>query len=180
MSTLSDAQIDAMSPEERRELIKRLERPLNELMPISQAYRIHRAWLTLMIGGTFILIPWIVYLSFALPQDYVVHDWWATWAGFDLLLLIFMAVTVLLGFFRRQLLLLTAFATGVLLICDAWFDIMTAGPNDLWLSVLTAALGELPLAILLMVVSLRLVRLTATRLWALKPSAPLWRLPLLP
>jgi hypothetical protein len=180
VSTLSDAQIDAMSPEERRELIKRLERPLNELVPISQAYRIHRAWLTLMIGGTFILIPWIVYLSFALPQDYVVHDWWATWAGFDLLLLIFMAVTVLLGLFRRQLLLLTAFATGVLLICDAWFDIMTAGPNDLWLSVLTAALGELPLAILLMVVSLRLVRLTATRLWALKPSAPLWRLPLLP
>ncbi len=180
MNTLSDAQIEAMSPDQRRDLIKRLERPLNELLPISQAYRIHRAWLTLMIGGTFVLIPWIIYLSFALPQDYVVHDWWATWAGFDVLLLIFMAVTVLLGLFRRQLLLLTAFATGVLLICDAWFDIMTAGPNDVWLSVLTAVLGELPLAILLMVVSLRLVRLTATRLWALKPSAPLWRLPLLP
>jgi hypothetical protein len=180
VNTLSDAQIEAMSPDQRRDLIKRLERPLNELLPISQAYRIHRAWLTLMIGGTFVLIPWIIYLSFALPQDYVVHDWWATWAGFDVLLLIFMAVTVLLGLFRRQLLLLTAFATGVLLICDAWFDIMTAGPNDVWLSVLTAVLGELPLAILLMVVSLRLVRLTATRLWALKPSAPLWRLPLLP
>ncbi len=180
MNTLSDAQIEAMSPEERRELIKRLERPLDELLPITQAYRIHRAWLTLMIGGTFLLIPWIFYLSFALPQDYVVHDWWATWAGFDLLLLVFMAVTVLLGLLRRQLLLLTAFATGVLLICDAWFDIMTAGPNDVWLSVLTAVLGELPLAVLLMVVSLRLVRLTATRLWALKPSAPLWRVPLLP
>lgn len=169
-----------MSPEERRDLIKRLERPLDELVPITQAYRIHRAWLVLMIGGTIFLIPWIGYLAFALPQDYVVHDWWALWAGFDLLLLIFMTATVLLGVLRRQLLLLAAFATGVLLICDAWFDIMTAGPSDLWLSVLTAVLGELPLATLLIGVSLRLVRLTATRLWALKPSAPLWRLPLLP
>lgn len=133
-----------------------------------------------MIGGTFVLIPWIVYLAFALPTDYVVHDWWATWAGFDLLLLMFMAATVVLGMLRRQLLLLAAFATGVLLICDAWFDIMTAGPDDMWLSVLTAALGELPLAVLLVAGSLRLVRLTATRLWLLKPSAPLWRLPLLP
>lgn len=180
MSTLSDAQIEAMSPAERRELIKRLERPLNELLPITQAYRIHRAWLGVMIGGTVVLIPWIVYLAFALPQDYVVHDWSLTWASFDLLLLIFMAATVALGLLRRQLLVLAAFATGVLLICDAWFDIMTAGPNDVWLSVLTAALGELPLAVLLIVVSLRLVRLTATRLWALKPSAPLWRLPLFP
>jgi hypothetical protein len=180
VSTLSDAQIEAMSPAERRELIKRLERPLDELLPITHAYRIHRAWLGLMIGGTIILIPWIIYLAFALPQDYVVHDWWATWAGFDSLLLIFMAVTVVLGLLRRQLLVLTAFATGVLLICDAWFDIMTAGPKDVWLSVLTAALGELPLAVLLVVVSLRLVRLTATRLWALKPSAPLWRLSLFP
>jgi hypothetical protein len=32
----------------------------------------------------------------------------------------------------------------VLLICDAWFDLMTAGPDDLWVSALTAALGELP------------------------------------
>jgi hypothetical protein len=180
VSNLSDAQIEAMSPAERRELIQRLERPLNELLPITQAYRIHRAWLALMIGGTIFLIPWIIYLAFALPQDYTVHDWWATWAGFDVLLLVFMAATVVLGMLRRQLLLLAAFATGVLLICDAWFDIMTAGPNDVWLSVLTAALGELPLAVLLVVVSLRLVRLTATRLWALKPSAPLWRLPLLP
>jgi len=176
---VSDDQIAAMSPAERQELIKRLQRPLDELLPIEAAYRIHRAWLGLMIGGTILLIPWIVWLTFALPNDYVVHGWWATWAGFDLLLLFFMAATVILGMLRRQLLLLAAFATGVLLVCDAWFDIMTAGPADLWLSVFTAALGELPLALLLVAVSLRLVRLTASRLWMLEPRAPLWRLPLL-
>jgi hypothetical protein len=96
------------------------------------------------------------------------------------LLLGLMAATVVLGMLRRQLLLLTAFATAVLLVCDAWFDILTAGPSDFWISVLTAALGDLPLAVLLITGTLRLVRLTATRLWLLEPGTPLWRLPLLP
>ena len=133
-----------------------------------------------MIIGTIVLIPWIVYLALALPTDYVVHDWTATWVGFDVLLLGLMAATVVLGMLRRQLLLLTAFATAVLLVCDAWFDILTAGPSDFWISVLTAALGDLPLAVLLITGTLRLVRLTATRLWLLEPGTPLWRLPLLP
>ncbi len=180
MQVLSDAQIAAMSPTERRELIQRLERPLDELLPAAQAGRLHRAWLGLMIGGTIALIPWIMYLAVALPENYLVHDWPATWIGFDILLLMFMAATIVLGLLRRQLLLFAAFATGLLLICDAWFDLMTAGPNDFWLSVLTAGLGDLPLAILLIAGSLRLVRLTATRLWMLKPTTPLWRLPLLP
>ena len=180
MQVLSDAQIAAMSPDERHELIQRLERPLAELEPAAQAHRIHQAGLRLMIIGTIVLIPWIVYLALALPTDYVVHDWTATWVGFDVLLLGLMAATVVLGMLRRQLLLLTAFATAVLLVCDAWFDILTAGPSDFWISVLTAALGDLPLAVLLITGTLRLVRLTATRLWLLEPSTPLWRLPLLP
>ncbi|MBB4855978.1 hypothetical protein HNP40_003392 [Mycobacteroides chelonae] len=39
--------------------------------------------------------------------------------------------TAVRGLPRRQLLVLTAFSTGVLLICDAWFDVMTAGPSEL-------------------------------------------------
>jgi hypothetical protein len=81
---------------------------------------------------------------------------------------------------RRQLLVLTAFTTGVLLICDAWFDVMTAAPMDRWPSVLTALLGELPLAALLITGALRILRLTATRLYVLDPGMPLWRIPLLP
>ena len=100
--------------------------------------------------------------------------------GFDVLLLLFMAVTAVLGLLRRQLLVLTAFTTGVLLICDAWFDVMTAAPADRWPSVLTAVLGELPLAALLITGALRILRLTATRLYVLDPGMPLWRIPLLP
>ena len=99
-------------------------------MPVAVARRIRWGWLGIMIGGTLVLIPWTVYLAFALPDDYVVHDWTATWVGFDLLLIALMTATVLFGMLRRQVMLLTAFATGMLLICDAWFDVLTAGPND--------------------------------------------------
>ncbi len=75
--------------------------------------------------------------------------------------------------------MLAGFATGVLLICDAWFDIMTAAPADRWVSLLTAAFGELPLAALLIVGTMRLIRLTGVRLWLLEPHSRLWHLPML-
>jgi hypothetical protein len=113
VTVLSDAQIAALSPAERRQLIKRLERPLSDLVHPVHARRIRWGWLGVMIGGTLALIPWVVYLSFALPDDYLVHDWTATWVGFDLLLLTLMSATVIFGVLRRQVMLLTAFATGV-------------------------------------------------------------------
>jgi hypothetical protein len=178
--SLSDAQIAAMSAHERRELIGRLERPVSELLPPSELARMRRIRLVLMVGATIGLIPWIAYLSLTLPDKYVAYNWTASWVGFDILLLGFMAVTAVLGLLRRQLLVLTAFTTGILLICDAWFDVMTAAPADRWLSVLTAVVGELPLAAVLITGALRIVRLTATRLYVLDPGMPLWRIPLLP
>ncbi len=133
-----------------------------------------------MVGAIVGLIPWTIYLAITLPDKYIAHNWPVTWVGFDILLLVFMAATAVLGLLRRQLLVLTAFTTGILLVCDAWFDVMTAGPTDMWLSVLTAALGELPLAVILITGALRILRLTATRLYVLDPGMPLWRIPLLP
>jgi hypothetical protein len=179
-SVVSNAQIAAMSAAERRALISRLERPLGELLPPSQLARLRRVRLVLMVGAIIGLIPWIVYLAITLPDKYIAHNWPATWVGFDILILMFMAVTAVLGLLRRQLLVLTAFTTGILLVCDAWFDVMTAAPADRWLSVFTAVLGELPLAILLITGALRILRLTASRQYVLDPGMPLWRIPLLP
>lgn len=176
---LSDAVIAAMSPAERRELIRRLQRPLAELVPATAYERERRIRLGLMIGGAAALIPWIIYLAFTLPDTYVAHNWPATWVGFDSLLVLFMAATAVLGFLRRQVLILSAFTTGVLLICDVWFDVMTAGPRDLWASLLTAVFA-LALAAVLITGTLRILRLTATRYWVLDPGTSLWRLPLLP
>jgi hypothetical protein len=116
-----------------------------------------RSWLA--ITAAIALIPWIVYLALTLPQNYTAQHWRATWVGFDVLLLIFLIATAVLGFLRRPVLTLFAFTTGVLLICDAWFDVMTARRGDMFVSVLTAALGELPLATILIAGTLRIVRL---------------------
>jgi hypothetical protein len=177
---VSDAQIAAMSSAERRELITRLERPIGELLSSSVLARVRRVRLVLMVGAIIGLIPWTIYLAITLPDKYIAHNWPATWVGFDLLLLLFMFATAVLGLLRRQLLVLTAFTTGILLVCDAWFDVMTAAPADRWLSILTAAVGELPLSVILITGALRILRLTATRLYVLDAGMPLWRIPLLP
>jgi hypothetical protein len=178
---LSDAAIAAMSAAERRDLIVRLQRPIAEIFPRPGILeRVRQIRLGLMVTGSVALIPWIIYLAFTLPDIYMAHNWPATWVGFDSLLVVFMAATAILGYLRRQVLILTAFTTGVLLICDAWFDIMTAGPDDMWLAIVTAVFGALPLAAILISGTLRLIRLMATRLWLLDPGTPLWRLPLLP
>jgi hypothetical protein len=54
---LSDARIAAMSPAERRHLIQRLQRPLDEVFPPPVARRMRRTRLTLMVGGSIVLIP---------------------------------------------------------------------------------------------------------------------------
>jgi hypothetical protein len=177
---LSEARIAAMSPAERRDLIERLQRPLDEVFPPPMARRMRRTRLTLMVGGAIVLIPWMVYLAFTLPANYVAHNWPATWMGFDRVLIAFMVATAVLGWLRRQLVVLPAFTTGVLLICDAWFDILTASPRGIWVSMLTATLGNLPLAVIMITGASRILRLTAIRLWFLDPGTPAWRLPLVP
>jgi hypothetical protein len=177
---LSDDQIAAMSPAQRRDLIQRLERPLDEVFSPAVARRMRHTRLTLMVGGTIALIPWMIYLAFTLPDNYVAHNWPATWIGFDCVLVTSMIATAVLGWLRREVVILPGFTTGVLLICDAWFDIMTAGPGQVWTSVLTAALINIPLAVIMITGAIQIVQLTATRLWFLDPATPAWRLPLLP
>jgi hypothetical protein len=177
---LTDEQIGALTPEERAELISRLEQPLGDLIDPEYLGRIRRIRLSVMIGGSIAMIPWLAYLYVTLPDRYVAHNWTVTWVGFDLLLVGFMLATAVLGYLRRQLLMLAAFASGVLLICDAWFDLMTAGPKDLWLSVTTALLIEVPLAIFMITGALRIVRLTMMRLRRMDSGMPLWHLALFP
>jgi len=177
---LSDAQIAALTPEQRRDLISRLEKPLSDVIDPALLGRIRHIRLGLMIGGSMAMVPWLGYLSVTLPANYVAHNWPVTWIGFDTLLVVFMLATAVLGYLRRQLLILAAFTTGVLLICDAWFDLMTAAPKDIGLSVTTALLVEVPLAIFMIFGAQRLLRFTMMRFWLLNPGTRLWHLPLFP
>ena len=143
----------------------RLDMPLEELVSAPVAAPMRRLRLALMAGGAIGLIPWIAFLVSGLPANDVA-------VGFDVLLVAFMVTTAVLVFLRRQSVLLTAFTTGVLLISDALFDVMTAGPHDLWESAATATLVELPLAVILIATALRFLPLTLTRLWLLDPGMP--------
>ncbi len=127
------------------------------------------------------LVPWIINLALTLPHRYLATDWRLTWVGFDIALLAFLSATAWLGWHRRQLVLLTAFTTGVLLCCDAWFDITTAEHHDQFTSV-AAAFVEIPLAILLFRASWRLLRLAAGALGSTNPDGSqvsIWRMPIL-
>jgi len=121
-----------------------------------------REWLAL--SAAIALIPWTVYLGLTLPQSYSAQHWQVTWIGFDILLLGFMFATAVLGFVHHHLLTLFAFTTGVLLVCDAWFDVLTAKRGDFAVSVLTAVLGELPIAAVLIFGTLRIARLQGSPL----------------
>ncbi|MGB8387757.1 hypothetical protein [Mycobacterium sp.] len=178
-AVLTDAQIAALTPQQRRELVIRLQQPLGDVIDPILLNRMRRIRLSLMIGGAIAMIPWLGYLSVTLPANYVAHNWPATWVGFDTLLVGFMLATAISGYLRRQVLLFAAFTSGVLLICDAWFDLMTASPRDIRLSLVTALI-EVPLAIFLIAGALRIMRLTMMRLWLLDPGMRLWRLPLFP
>lgn len=176
MWELTDEQIELMTPKERRELIIRLERPTSDLVPAGTAARVRLARLWFMVGGPLALIPWIVFLAVSLPDSYLVSNWRTIWIGFDAVLVALMAATAYLGSRRRVFVVLTAFATAVMLICDAWFDINTAGPEDFWRSVLVAVFAELPLAALLILGTLRVMRVMGSRLWLLEPGMHLWNL----
>jgi hypothetical protein len=178
---LTDEQIAAMSPQERRDLIKRLARPLDDFVPSHRWLRRTRELrVLLVVGSAVVLVPWIAYLAITLPPRYVADNWDVTWVGFDVLLLVMMVATAVLGYLRRQMLMMTAFATGVLLVCDAWFDVVTAHGNDQTWSVVSAVVVELPLAALFITGSLQILRLVAARLWALDAGQHAWqvRIPL--
>lgn len=178
MDVLSDNQIRALTPGQRRDLIRRLQRPVGEVVPTGYASTLRRAHLGLMIGGAVFMTPWIVYLAFTLPPTHMVQNWSLMWVGFDCLLVVFMAVTAILAWFHRHLLVFSAFTTGILLLCDAWFDVMTASAAELPTTIFTAVLGAL-LAGILIAGAVSLVRLNAGRLWQLAPGESLWHLPLL-
>lgn len=177
---LTDEQVAAMSPQERAELISRLAHDHPAVSPPSRRVLrlIREARLALTLGAVVVLVPWIVYLGLTLPRLYVAHNWDITWVGFDTLLLAMLLATGVLAALRRQLVSLTAFATGILLACDAWFDVMTSHGSDKAVSEVSALVIELPLAALLVFGSLQVLRLCATPLSGVGEGVHAWQVPI--
>ena len=100
--------------------------------------------LALLASGA-AMVPWLTYLAITLPARTSVPHWSAAWVGLDAMEAIGLAATgwlVRRGDPRRCL---TAAATAMLFVVDAWFDISTAG-SGLAQAVAMAAGAELPMA----------------------------------
>jgi hypothetical protein len=94
------------------------------------------------------MVPWTVFLGLSLPLKYNAGHWRLLWTGFDVALICVLGYAAWAAWFHRQILATTAIVAGTLLLCDAWFDIITsAGHSDHWVTLLTGLGGEIPLGI---------------------------------
>ena len=93
------------------------------------------------------LIPWTLWLTFSLPSRHLSDHYDLAWVGFDVALAAAFALTVWSALRRVYWLVPAAAATGTMLLCDAWFDIVTShGSGERMEAVLEAVFAELPLA----------------------------------
>jgi hypothetical protein len=142
------------------------------------------SWVVRFLGLCCVgLIPWTIALAVTLPRHYLVADWPLAWAGFDVILFGCLSTTAWALWKQRQVAVPASMITAVLLACDAWFDILTAiGGRCLIVSIVTAMLVEIPLAVLLALISTRLLQASMRVARGLEPNAALhsvWITPLI-
>ena len=101
-------------------------------------------WVTMLLALVAVgLVPWIFYLTFTLPARHVTFHYDLAWVGF----VASFAATAWAAFRGSQWLVPLAAVTGTMLLCDAWFDVVTSqSGGEMWEAIAEAALAELPLA----------------------------------
>ncbi|MEH0447681.1 MULTISPECIES: hypothetical protein [unclassified Streptomyces] len=100
------------------------------------------------------LVPWLAVLCTTLPDAYPAQHWRVAWVGFDALEIAGLLTSAVLVRRSDHRAPLASIATAVLLLVDAWFDVVTAG-RDVVFPLALACTLELPLAILCAVAALR-------------------------
>jgi hypothetical protein len=106
-------------------------------------------WITALLAFTAVaLIPWTLWLTFALPSRHVSENYDFAWVGFDIGLALVLGLTARAAYRGSRWLAPLAAATGAMLVCDAWFDIVTSTPGERLEAVLEAVFAEIPLAAL--------------------------------
>jgi hypothetical protein len=101
-------------------------------------------YLTLFVG----IIPWVIYLGFAPPSELGGGHWRVAWVGLDIMEAVGLALTARLAYRRSTWVDIAATATAILLIVDAWFDIVTSSGWELTQAIAGAVVLEIPLAML--------------------------------
>jgi hypothetical protein len=101
------------------------------------------------------LIPWTIWLSTTLPEEHTARSWDVAWSGFDAALAVAFLLTALA--MRRRSLWVPVFAsaTAMLLVTDAWFDIVLETGHARTRAIITALVAELPMTVVCVTVALR-------------------------
>jgi hypothetical protein len=93
------------------------------------------------------LVPWTLWLAYDLPQRHIARHWDLAWVGFDVGMACLLLATAFAAIRRSVWIQSTAAAAATMLVCDAWFDIVTAsGGTEQAMAVASGILIELPLA----------------------------------
>ncbi|MDQ2750619.1 MAG: hypothetical protein M3Y44_14015 [Actinomycetota bacterium] len=122
-----DDALRGLTAADRTDLSRRLRAIEGELdAGLGGGHQARELFITITACASLILVPWIAFLPAVLPATHAVSHWRQVWVGFDITLAIMLACTAWLAIRRRQIVVLVAFVTGTLLLCDAWFDLMTA------------------------------------------------------
>jgi hypothetical protein len=112
------------------------------------------------IGGAIVLVPWIVILFGSLHETAIAKHWRLVWGGFDCFLLCGFALTGYRIMTRSPRAILAATATGIMLLIDAWFDVLTARrTGDVLTAVVMAIFAEIPCAVICFYVARRVLGL---------------------
>jgi len=175
--------MDELSQPERAEVLRRSRQLSAEAAPHNRDTENARRWIARFLAlCCLVLIPWTIGLAVTLPGHYLVGNWPLAWTGFDIILLGCLSTTAWALWRQRQVAVPAAMITSALLLCDAWFDILTAHTGRcLIVSIATAVFAELPIAALLGLTSIRLLRINMGVARHAEPTAmlqPLWRTPL--
>jgi hypothetical protein len=141
---------------------------------MSRALSIHPSPARLLVVAGVILAPWTAWLVVSLPSTQTAHHWDLAWAGFDVALAVALVTAGLAAKRGSPLAAPTAMVAGTLLVCDAWFDLLTArGSGEIATAGAEAVLIELPLAVLCIISSVRAANPAGRRLGpAVRWSSP--------
>jgi hypothetical protein len=106
------------------------------------------AWMSILLGAVGVaLVPWTLWLTFSLPSRHTTEHYDVAWVGFDVALAAAFAASSVAVIRGSTWLEVSAAVTGTLLVCDAWFDVVTStGGSEKVEAVLEACFAELPLA----------------------------------
>lgn len=114
-------------------------------------------WLgRVLIAAGIVMIPWLFVLATTLPASTQAAHWSTAWVGLDTLEALGLISTGVLLVRRDPRRCLTAAATAMLLLVDAWFDVMTSARGlDQTSAIAMAVFLEVPIALLCAVLAVR-------------------------